>query len=168
MADFVFNVAKGRGIEFWKRVDAGDPGTSRLILVLLKDTGLETDAILKDYDNLSALLTAANTECDFTNYTRIVYTAADLADPFKLSDRPARSATLDDTNDRHDGVLPTKSIVSAGGATNNTISKAVLCYAPDSGGADTTFIPIAAFDANTTTNGQDLNIPGATVYRAGE
>ena len=157
MADFVFNVAKGRGIEFWKRVDAGDPGTSRLILVLLKDTGLETDAILKDYDNLSALLTAANTECDFTNYTRIVYTAADLADP-----------TLDDTNDRHDGVLPTKSIVSAGGATNNTISKAVLCYAPDSGGADTTFIPIAAFDANTTTNGQDLNIPGATVYRAGE
>jgi hypothetical protein len=52
MADLVFNIAKGKTAYYCGLPAAADG----LVLVLLDATGLEADATLKDYDNLSALL----------------------------------------------------------------------------------------------------------------
>lgn len=154
MANVVFNVAKGRQIEFWNRVVSNDPAASGLVMVLLKTA--EADSTLVDYDTLAALLAApGNVEADFTNYARIEYTDADLPAP-----------SLDDANNRYDASLPAKSIASAGGTLDNTLAKAVLCYAPDVAGADSTLVPVAAYDAVVSTNGQTLNVPGAVVIRA--
>ena len=73
MGDLAFNVAKGRVVEFYNRVETNDPNNSAFIVVLLK--AVEADAVLQDYDDLGALLGAAgNTEADFTNYARKVVT----------------------------------------------------------------------------------------------
>lgn len=64
--EFTFTVALGKANRY-----ADLPGTNdALVLVLVKNTGLEADAILKDYPTLGALLAASNDECDFTGYTR--------------------------------------------------------------------------------------------------
>ena len=55
MADFVFNLSKGRVAEFFNRVDSNDPANSAIIVVPV-DRGAATDATLKDHDTLAALL----------------------------------------------------------------------------------------------------------------
>ena len=48
MANIVFNIAKGRVVEFYNRVENNDPTNSALILVPIETTGLEADATLID------------------------------------------------------------------------------------------------------------------------
>ena len=145
MADGVFNIAKGRVIELHDRVDTNDPANSALVVVLLQAS--ETDATLEDYDDLNALLGAAgNTEADFTNYARKVLTDADIS-----------AATVDDTNNWRQCDIADQTWSSAGGATNNTMTKVVICYDDDStGGNDTNLIPLTHHDFTPTTNGNDL------------
>jgi hypothetical protein len=158
MADEVFNIAKGRVVEWYNRVESNDPANSAFVLVLLK--AAEADAVLRDYDDLSALLGAAgNTEADFTNYARKVLTDAELA----------ALPAPDDTNDRYDIDLPDQTWTSAGGASNNTLVKAVLCYDADTtGGTDANIIPVAHYDFTPTTDGSDLTLRWNTAgfYRA--
>jgi len=158
MADEVFNIAKGRVVEWYNRVESNDPANSAFVLVLLK--AAEADAVLRDYDDLSALLGAAgNTEADFTNYARKVLTDAELA----------ALPAPDDTNDRYDIDLPDQTWTSAGGASNNTLVKAVLCYDADTtGGTDANIIPVAHYDFTPTTDGSDLTLRwnAAGFYRA--
>lgn len=158
MGDIVFNIAKGRVAEFYNRVDSNDPSTSVLTIVLLKSTGLESDAVLKDYDNLSVILAAANDEADFTNYARKELTDSDLA-----------AFAADDTNDRVDLDFADLTWTSAGGASNNTIGKLLVCYDGITGsGADTAILPLTAHDFSVTTDGSDLTAQVATAgfYRA--
>lgn len=153
MADIILNIAKGRNNELCRRVVSNDPATCQLVLVLLQ--AVESDALLLDRDDLATILAqAANTECDFTNYSRVVYTDADLVTP-----------TVDDGSDRQSFILPAKSITAAGGANDNVGAKAILCFDRDQSG-DASLVPMCAYDATFTTNGQDLNIPQATVYQA--
>lgn len=160
MADQPTNIAKGRVIEFYNRVKSNDPSTSGFILVLLKTA--EADATLIDYDTLDAMLTAgggaANVQANFTNYARKTLTDADLA----------ALPAPDDTNNRYDVDLPDQTWTSAGGATNNTLVKAILCYAPDVAGADTTLVPVAHYDFAATTDGSDLTLQwnASGFYRA--
>ena len=157
MAAVVANIAKGRVNEFVRRVDGNDPANSALIVVLLKVA--ETNAVLQDYDDMSALLGAAgNTECDLTNYTRKTLTATDLSAP-----------NVDDTNDRQESSIPDLVYTSAGGATNNSIVKAVICYDADTtAGTDANIIPLTIHDLTVTTDGTDLTIsdPATGFYRA--
>ena len=148
MADEVFNIAKGRVVEWYNRIESNDPANSAFVLVLLK--AAEADAVLRDYDDLSTLLGAAgNTEADFTNYARKVLTDADLA----------ALPAPDDTNDRYDLDLPDQTFTSAGGASNNTLVKAILCYDSDTtGGTDANLVPIAHYDFTPTTDGSDLTL----------
>lgn len=55
MADFVFNIAKGRVVEYYNRVKSNDPTNSALVLVAIDANG-DTDATMKDRDDLAALL----------------------------------------------------------------------------------------------------------------
>ena len=157
MADIVFNVAKGRVNEFTRRVDSNDPANSAFVVVLLKTA--EADATLMDYADLGALLGAAgNVEADFTNYARKVLTDSDIAAP-----------TVDNASDEQWSDIPDLVYTAAGGATNNTLVKAVICYDPDStGGTDADLIPMTAHDVSATTDGNDLTltIPANGFYAA--
>lgn len=144
MANIVFNVAKGRGNEYVSRVANNDPANSAIVIVLLKTA--EADATLQDYATLGALLGGSNVECDFTNYARKVLTDSVIVEP-----------TPDNTNNRQNADFPDQTWTSAGGATNNTTAKLLVCYDPDTtGGTDADIIPLTAHDYVVTTTGADL------------
>lgn len=162
MASLVFNIAKGKVNAYTERVVTNDPANSALVVVLLKT--VEADATLQDYDTLGDLLAAgggtANVECDFTNYARKILTNGDLSAP-----------TVDDTGNEQYSDAPDQTYTAAGGATNNTIVKALICYDPDTtGGTDANLVPLVAcgFIANPTTDGNDLvvRIPATGFFGA--
>lgn len=157
MADGVFNIAKGRVTELYHRVDQSDPTNAVLVVVLLDATS-EADGTLEDYDTLAAVLAGSNTEASFTNYARKV-----------LDDGDISAISVDDTNNRFDLDIPDQTWSSAGGASNGTLDKLLICYDPDStGGADSAIIPLTHHDFDETTNGNDLTAQIATAgfYRA--
>ena len=157
MADGVFNIAKGRVAELYNRVDSNDPTNSALIVVLL--SAAEADGTLEDYDDLSTLLGAAgNTEATFTNYARKSLTDTDLS-----------AFAADDTNNRVDLDFADQTWTSAGGASNNTLVKLLVCYDNDTtGGTDSNIVPLTHHDFSVTTDGNDLTaqLASAGFYRA--
>lgn len=152
MSNITFNIAKGRVKEYYARVKGNDPANSALILVPIETSGLEADATLIDKDDLAALLSGTTNEQ--TTMGRKTLTDADLA---------AVSAP-DDTNDRNECDLPT---VTWTAATGNAISKIAVCYDPDTtAGTDSSIIPLTLFDAVATPDGNNLQLSGATFFRA--
>lgn len=152
MADFVFNIAKGRVHQLAKNVDDGSPANSRLIAVPLEATGLEADATLKDHNDLAALL--AGTSNEQTTIGRKTIAAADI------------TITVDDTNDRVD--IDINDLVWAG-ATGNALGAVVICYDPDNtGGTDADLIPLTKHDFAVTPDGSDITaqVNAAGFYRA--
>ena len=75
----VFNIAKGRTVEFHNRVANNDPTNSALTLVVLAETGLEANDVLQDYPSLGDIL-FANDEVTNAGYSRIELTNADIAE----------------------------------------------------------------------------------------
>lgn len=153
MANFVFNVAKGRVHQLVKNVKDGSPANSRLIVVPIETTGIEADGTLKDHDTLSALLAAANNEQ--TTMGRKTIAAASIVTP-----------EVDDANDWVD--LDMADIVWTA-ATGNAISALVVCYDPDStGGTDADLIPLTKHDFVITPDGSDVTaqIAAEGFYRA--
>ena len=137
MSDGVFNISKGRAGYYATLPAANDA----LIIVLLKVA--QADDTLIDHDTLAAILAAANTECDFTNYARKTITSV--------------TSTIDDTADRAYADFADQNYVNAGGATNNSIVKAIVSYDPDTtGGTDSSIIPLTHHDYIFTTVGADL------------
>jgi len=154
MANIVFNIAKGRSVELYLRVKSSDPTNSAFILVPLETSGLESDAVLKDKDDLAAVLSGATNEQ--TTMGRKTLTDAELA----------ALPAPDDGNDRYDISLPT---VTWEDATGNAISKILVCYDPDTaGGTDSAIIPLTMFDLVATPDGNDIQLTGAVFFRAEE
>lgn len=159
MADGVFNIAKGRVVELYNNVKSNSPANSAFIVLLLKATGLEADDTLNNYDDISALLTAANDEADFTNYARKQLTDAELA----------ALPAPDDTNNRRDLDIPDQVWANAGGATNNSLGKLLTAYDSDTtAGTDANLVPMTYHDFVVTTDGSQLTaqIAAAGFYRA--
>lgn len=151
MSDFVFNIAKGK-IKFYGELSGTNDA---LIAVLLKSAGLVADSVLIDIDDLATILSGASDEADFTNYARQTLTNV--------------TVTVDDTNDRLDIDCDDISIASAGGASNNTLGKLIICYDPDTtSGTDSTLVPVSAHDITTTTDGSSITytIPSLGFARA--
>lgn len=152
MANVTFNIAKGRAVELYNRVESSDPTNAALILVPLETSGLESDATLIDKDDLAAVLSGTTNEQ--TTMGRKTLTDADLA----------ALPAPDDTNDRYDIALPT---VTWTAATGNAISKILVCYDSDTtGGTDANIIPLTMFDFAVTPGGSDITMTGATFFRA--
>jgi hypothetical protein len=152
MANIVFNVAKGRVVELYNRVESNDPSTSALILIPIETSGLEADATLIDADTVTALLAGATNEQ--TTMGRKVLTDTELAS------LPAP----DDGNDRYDVSLPE---VTWAAASGNAISKIVVAYDPNTGaGDDDDLIPLTMFDAAATPDGNDLVLSAGVFFRA--
>lgn len=157
MADFVFNIAKGRVVEYYNRVEGNDPANSALIIVVLATTGLETDAVLKDKDDLAAVVAGTTNEVTNTNYARKVLTDADLA----------ALPAPDDTNDRYDVDLPDQTWT--GVAAGDGWSKFLVCYDSDTtAGTDANIIPLTSHDFAVTPDGSDITaqIAAAGFFRA--
>jgi hypothetical protein len=151
MANIVFNIAKGRVVELYNRVKSNDPANSAIILVPIETTGLETDAVLIDKDDLAAVLAGATNEQ--TTMGRKTLTDADLV----------ALPAPDDTNDRFDISLPTTTWT---GATGNAISKLLVCYDSDTtGGTDSSIIPLTMFDFAMTPSGADIQMTTGVFFR---
>jgi hypothetical protein len=152
MANIVFNIAKGRVVEYYNRVKSNDPANSALILVPIETSGLESDATLIDKDDLAAVL--AGTTNEQTTMGRKTLTDSDLA----------ALPAPDDGNDRYDVSLPS---VTWTAATGNAISKILVCYDSDTtGGADSAILPLTMFDAAATPDGNDLVLNTGVFFRA--
>ena len=143
MADFVFNIAKGRVAELYNRVDSNDPANSALVVVALDANG-DTDATMKDRDDLSVLLGGTANEVTNSGYARKVLTDADLV-----------AFGPDDTNDRVDLDIPdqTWTAVAAGTAWTDLL----ICYDNDTtGGTDSNIVPLTCHDFAVTPSGTDI------------
>lgn len=152
MPNIVFNIAKGRVVEFYNRVKNNDPANAAFIIVPIETTGLEADATLVDADSLAAVL--AGTTNEQTTLGRKTLTDADLA----------ALPAPDDTNNRYDLALPT---VTWASATGNAISKLLVCYDSDTtAGTDTNIIPCTLFDFAQTPSGGNIEMTGGNFYRA--
>jgi hypothetical protein len=144
VANIVFNISKGEVNAYTKRVVNNDPANSALVVVLLKTA--EADGILQDYNTLGDILAGANTEADFTNYSRKILTNTELSLP-----------TVDDSGNQQFSDAPDLTYVSAGGAVNNAIVKMLICYDSDTtSGTDANLVPLVALDWVITTDGNDL------------
>ncbi len=146
MATFIFNVARGRIAELHSRVDGNDPANSALILVVLAAAGLESDAVLKDKDDLAAVVAGTTNEVTNTGYVRKTLTDTDIS-PY----------TVDDTNDRITATFATQTFttISAG----DSWSKLLVCYDSDTtAGTDANIVPLSA---------HDLRINGAVIVPSG-
>jgi hypothetical protein len=149
MADFVFNIAKGKVAEYAARVNANDPTNSALIIVVIDANG-DTDATMRDRDDLGALLGGTANEVTNTNYARKT-----------LDNTAGITITVDDTNDRVDVDIAdqTWTGVAAGTAWTDLI----VCYDPDTtGGADSAIIPLTLHDFAVTPDGSDITAQIAT------
>lgn len=144
MADGVFNISKGAVAEKIR-----DSAAACLILLLKVN---ESEATLVDRTTVAAILAAANTEADFTNYARKTGLTG--------------SITVDNTNDRVDVDIADQTWTSAGGASDNTLTKAIVAY--EEAAADATRVPLTHHDFSTTTDGGDLTLQvnSAGFYRA--
>ncbi len=156
MADFVFNIAKGRVAELYNRVDLNDPANSALIIVAF-NAGAMTDATARDYDTLAAIeADAAAAEVTNTGYARKTLTDADIV-----------AFAPDDTNDRVDLDIPdqTWTAVAAGSAWTDL----VVCYDSDTtAGTDSNIVPLTWHDFAVTPDGSDITaqIAAAGFFRA--
>lgn len=156
MADQIFNIALGRVAELYNRVDINDPTNSALIIVILATAGIESDAVLKDLDDLAALVAGTTNEVTNTNYARKVLTDTDLV-----------AFAPDDSNDRVDLDIPdqTWTNVLAGDGWNDF----VVNYDNDTtGGTDANIVPCTMHDFVVTPDGSDITAQIATAgfYRA--
>jgi len=153
MANVVFNIAHGRIVELYARVKSNDPANSALILIPIETSGLESDAVLIDKDDVTALLAGATNEQ--TTMGRKTLTDSDLA----------ALPAPDDTNDRYEVSLPT---VTWTLPTGNAISKIVVAYDSDTtSGTDANIIPLTMFDAPLTPDGaNDYQLTTGVFFRA--
>ena len=142
MADSIANICKGRFAHYSTLPAANDA----IIMYMLKSAALEAHATLVDYDDLAALLAAANDEADATNYARKTITAS-------------VTVTVDDTNNRVDVDIPDQVFTNLGGATNNTIGMVGTGYDSDTtGGGDASILPMTFHDATLTTDGSTVTV----------
>lgn len=152
MANIVFNIAKGRVVEFYNRVKSNDPANAAFVIVPIETAGLEADATLVDADTLAAVL--AGTTNEQTTMGRKTLTDADLA----------ALPAPDDTNNRYDLALPT---VTWAAASGSAISKLLVCYDSDTtAGTDANIIPCTLFDFVQTPSGGNIEMTGGNFYRA--
>jgi hypothetical protein len=142
MADVIFNISKGL-LNYY----GGLPATNdALIMVPIETTGLESDATLVDYDNLSVLLAASNNEQTTMGRKTLA----------------SNVVTTDDTNNWKSTDVAD---VTWTAATGNPVSALIVCYDPDTtGGTDADLIPLAKYDFVVTPAGGDVT---ATINTGG-
>jgi len=156
MADLVFNIAKGRSVELYIRVDTNDPANSALIVAAWNTTA--TDATIRDLDTVAAIEADVNTaEATNTGYARKVLTDADLA-----------AAAPDDTNDRFDIDIPDQTWTAVATAPGAWTDLSINYDNDTTVGTDSAIVPMTWHDFAVTPDGSDITaqIAAAGFFRA--
>lgn len=155
MANLVMNIALGRVVELYNRVDTNDPANSALVIIVWNTSA--TDATIKDLDTVAAIEADANTaEVTNTGYARKVLTDADLV-----------AFAPDDVNDRVDLDIPDQTWT--GVAAGTAWTDLSINYDSDTTlGTDANIIPLTWHDFAVTPDGSDITaqIAAAGFYRA--
>lgn len=144
MANIVFNQGLGQVVAYYRRVDENDPAASALVILVLATAGIESDAVLKDKDTITDLVSGATNEVTNAGYARKVLTDADLT-----------AFAVDDTNDRVD--LDFADLTFTGIAAGDGWNDVVVSYDADTGaGTDANIIPLTLHDFVITPDGSDI------------
>ncbi len=143
MGNQVFNIGLGRSVELYNRVDNNDPANSALILLALVTS--DSDATLKDVDDVTALLAlGATAEATNTNYARKVLTDAELV-----------AFAPDDANDRVDLDIPDQTWTAV--AAGDDWTDIAIAYDSDTtAGTDANIVPLTLHDFVVSPNGGDI------------
>lgn len=154
MANFVFNVSKGRAAEFATRVKNGDPAAARLYVIPLLATGLETQTALEDSLTYAEVIDGTTDEATAGGWNRKTITAAML------------TITTDMVNNRVDVDMDDQTWTAVS-ASNNT-GALVVCFASVASPTDTQLIPMTHHDFVVNTDGSDVTaqINAAGFFRA--
>lgn len=146
MADFVFNIAKGRVRNYCDLAAANDA----IIVIPIEASGVEADDTLNNYDDVLTLLAASNNEQSTMGRKTIT----------------SVTITVDDTNNRVDCDVADQVWT---GATGNAVSDLIFAYDPDTtSGTDSTLVPLTNHDFSVTPDGSDITaqINSAGFFRA--
>lgn len=144
MANLVFNRALGM-VAYYASLPAANDA---LILVPLESSGLETDAVLRDKDDLAAVV--AGTTNEQTTVGRKTLASV--------------TVTVDDTNDR---VAIDAADVTWTSPTGNAVGAVVICYDPDTtGGTDADLVPLTKHDVTWSPDGNTFSLTIADFFRA--
>src|SRR5262245_43130482 len=122
MADFIFNVVKGK----WAEKLADAPTAAGMMI--LAATGLETDAVLKDKVSLTDLVSGSTNEVTNSGYARKTGLTA--------------TVTVDQASDFTTASIANQTWTTVG--AGDVWAKAIVFV--DEGGTDATRIPIYAAD----------------------
>jgi hypothetical protein len=153
LADYVFNIAKGRVVEFYNRVENNDPTASALILIPLSAQGSEAEA--QDYDTVAAVLGGTSDEQTGGGWVRKTLTDTELA----------ALPAPDDTNNRYAVPVPavTWTTPTAG---NNTTGLLIAYDADTAAGTDANLIPLTSHTFTVTTDGNNVVLNVGDFFRA--
>ncbi|MFJ9740833.1 hypothetical protein [Streptomyces sp. NPDC101166] len=144
MGNIVFNIALGRVAHLASLPEANDA----LVMVPLESSGLVADSVMRDYDDLQALLAGATNEQ--TTMGRKTLTGV--------------TVTVDDTNDR---VAIDCADVTWTAATGNAVGAVVICYDSDTTtGTDANLVPLTKHDVTLTPDGSDFTLTISDFARA--
>jgi hypothetical protein len=159
MADFAFNIAKGRIVEYANRINTNDPANS-VFQVSLWNYGAATDDTIGDLDTVALVESNANaaelTSGSNANYARKT-----------INDTTGMTITVDDTNNRVDVDIPDQTWTALGAGT--AITDLVVQYDSDSTtGTDANQVPCTSHDFVVTPDGSDVTavIAAAGFFRA--
>lgn len=142
MADFVFNVAKGRVAQLVKNVDDGVGGS--VLRVIIINNNSATDATMKDYATVSALLGDANVaEATNSGYARKSLAAANVSFTVNTGSDTV-TCDIDDQT--------WTAVAATGGAWTDL----VIAYDASGSDADTVMIPLTLHDFAVTPDGSDI------------
>lgn len=141
MANYVFNISKGRVGEFANRVKVGDPAASRLFMIALSTDVAQATA--QDVADFAALVTAGAVEATNAGYTKKTLTGADIA-----------TQAMDTAGDKYwvDLNDQTWAAVTAGGAW----VALVVCYSAVTAPTNLQMVPMTHHDFAVTPDGSDI------------
>lgn len=150
---FAFNISKGRGVEFFRRVKGNDPAASVIVQIPLKKGGTEAQG--QDFDDVKALLESGN----FEEQTGGGWERKPLTDSQLAAISP------DDTNNR--GVAPVPETNWGSPSTGNDIVGVLYAYDPDGGtGNDSELVPISCHAKEVKADGNKVTQEAGDVLRA--
>lgn len=144
MANLTFNIALGK-VKYYAELGAANDA---LIAVPIETSGIVSDATMRDYDDLAALLAGASNEQ--TTMGRKTLTGV--------------TVTVNDTLDR---VELDSADITWTSATGNPVSAIVICYDADTtSGSDSDIVPIIKADFTVTPDGTNVTANVADFFRA--
>ena len=152
MANFVFNIAKGRVGQLVTNVENNSPAGCCLRVIALEATGLESQANLQDSLSFAEVIDGATNE-QVSNFTRKQILAAGI------------DLLLDTGNDWYDYDIADQTWSAA---TGNAVGALVVCYDATGADANAALLPLTHHDFAVTPDGSDIvaqiNVEG--FYRA--